>query len=193
MTAIGEEPEPRDGDPAAGRRTAGLDEERRQLRPYRRFLALLLVVAIVGLCGLILRGIIRTLDRLPSAESMQRLEVVDTRALAACAEDLERLEARVRRAGADALGRAAPAEAPDDFDTVARGLETERLKVVARCRLDEPRGDPIITELAHAAAALERLLRAYALLVQRFGAEGRPDVQELREALDRARAQLQAR
>lgn len=171
----------------------GHEEERRQLRPYRRFLAFLLAIAIVVLCALVLRGIIRTLDRLPSMEAMQRLEVVDTRALAACAEDLERLELRVRRAGSDALGQAEALPPPDDFETVVAELETERLKVVARCRLDEPRGDPAMEELARAAASVERLLRDYVLLVQRFGAEGRTESRETQEALGRARELLRAR
>ena len=171
----------------------GRDEERRQLRPYRRFLAILLAISITGLCALILRGIVRTLDRLPSTETMQRLEVVDSRAIAACAEDLERLEARVRKAGGEALALAEPAPAPEDFETVANTLETERLTVVARCRLDEPRGDVALEELARAAVGVEELLRAYTLLVQRHSVEVRTESREIGEALERARTSLRAR
>lgn len=166
MAPAGDNPHPR-------------DEERRQLRPYRLFLSLLLAIAIFGLCGIILRGIINTLDRLPTAETMQRLDVVDVRALRACAEDLGRLEAHTRAEAARALG----AQSPPPWDTLRRALEVERLTIVARCRLDEDSQDPALLELKRASTALESLLRTYTLMFERLDKEGGAARDELQEAL----------
>lgn len=153
------------------------EDERRRFRPYRRFLAVLVLTGALGLSGLILRGIINTLDRLPSAHELDRLEVVDVRALRACAEDLEKLEAKARRAAARTLERSEP------WVPTVDALELERLKIVARCRLDEPRGDPATTELNRAATALENVLRAYTLMFERLRAEGEPEREEMKAAL----------
>jgi len=155
------------------------DEERRQLRPYRLFLVVMLAIAIIGLCGMILRGIINTLDRLPSAETMQRLEVVDVRALRACSEDLGRLEARTRRDAARALSE----QDAISWNTLQHSLEVERLTIVARCRLDEPQGDPAVLELARASTAMENLLRSYTLFFERLHKEGGAARDELHDAL----------
>ena len=65
-------------------------DERRQHRPYRQFLAIVVIGSALALSGVALRGIINTLDRLPRADTMDRPEIVDVRALRACAADLER-------------------------------------------------------------------------------------------------------
>lgn len=162
------------------------DEERRRFRPYRRFLAVLVLIGSLGLSGLILRGIVNTLDRLPSAETMDRLEVVDVRALRACAEDLERLELQARKVAARALERDEP------WAPHAEALETERLRVVARCRLDEPGSDPAINELTRAANALEGVLRTYALAFERVQTEGGPERDEMKAALRALQPLLEA-
>lgn len=162
------------------------DEERRRFRPYRRFLAVLVLVGAFGISGLILRGIINTLDRLPSVETMDRLDVVDVRALRACATDLERLEVRARKDAANTLEKDLP------WVPVLRTLETERLRVVARCRLDESREDPAIQELSRAATALENVLRVYTLAFERIKNEGGPERDEMRAAVRAVEPLLEA-
>ena len=81
---------------------AGGEEE--QNRPYRRFVGLIFALAVALACVLILRGVIRHLDRLPSAGDQARPPSVDVRALRACAEDLDKLTAKVLRLGSRALG-----------------------------------------------------------------------------------------
>ncbi len=140
------------------------DEERKQLRPYRVFLALLIIICLTALCGMVLRGIVNTLDRLPSTATMQRLDEVDVRALRACADDLGKLEGRIReRAGDTVVG-----EADLSWEQSRQAFELERLQIVARCRLDEPGADPAVQELARAATALENVTRTYTLLFERL-------------------------
>lgn len=164
-------------------------EEKKALRPYRRFVGVLFALTIVVLSVLILRGIIRSLDRLPSAESLHRPSHVDTRALRACAEDLEKLELRIRTVGAQALKEVAG----PDWSAQEQALEVERLTIVARCHLDQPTSDPAAQDLAVAAGAIERLLRTYGLLHARHVAEGQPLSKEAAEALARAISALKAR
>ncbi len=170
------------------------DRERRELRPYRRFVIALFALAIAVLCGFVLRGIVRTLDRLPSSAGLYRPDRVDDRALRACGEDLERLEARVRRAAGEALGRGPEARGSDRaWAAVATKLELERLGVVARCHLEEPGQDPAQQALAGAAERLEALVGVYGLLVAREEREALPESEALRRALERAAAVLDAR
>jgi hypothetical protein len=170
------------------------EHERRALRPYRWFVVLLFALAIATLCGFILRGIIRTLDRLPSSAGLHRPEEVDVRALRACAEDLERLEARIRRAGGEAVSGAFPEEqAALDWRRTADALELERLTIVARCHLEEPGADPAQRELSFAAAKIEALLSGYGLLRARFEAETGLDARDARRALDRGQLDLRGR
>ncbi len=163
------------------------EEERRQLRPYRRFVGLIFALAITVPSIFILRGIIRVLDRLPSAETMYRPQQVDTRGLLACAEDLERLELKMRRAAADYLIQPSGA----DWKSIAQGLEVERLSLMARCHLEAPH-NPAAQELAHAAHQLEGLLRSHSLLFERHGVDAAAHSQESRAALGRAREILRA-
>lgn len=166
-------------------------EEKKALRPYRRFVGLLFALTILLLSVLILRGIIRSLDRLPTAGTLARPAVVDTRALRACAEDLEKLEARTRLVGGQALAHREPTN--PDWAAQEQGLEVERLTIVARCHLDQPSGDPVVQDLSGAANAVERLIRTYGLLHARLVAEGHPLSKEVAEALGRANAALKAR
>lgn len=179
-----------DADPVVEERR---EEERRHLRPYRRFLAVVLLIAISAFSWFVLDGIIRALDRLPSAAAMQRLEVVDDRALLACTEDLGKLELRVRQAASLLLAAAPAPTPPTDWESQADLLETRRLEIVARCRLDEPGSDAAQRALARAAAHIEQLLRSYSLLEARFAVEGRPAASEAARALQDARQTLEAR
>ncbi len=170
------------------------DEEGKALRPYRRFVRILFALAIVGFCAIILRGIIRTLDRLPSVERLDRLERVDDRALRACAEDLDKLEARVRVAGGEALSRAPEPDVNEEaWKVTADAIEVDRLRIVARCRLEEAPSDPAAADLLAAAQAIEALIRSYHFLHARHVAEGLPESTQAREAIGRAVQTLESR
>lgn len=162
------------------------DEERRQLRPYRVFLALLIIVGLTALCGMVLRGIVNTLDRLPSTATMQRLDEVDVRALGACADDLVKLELRVRERVAETVA----SESDRPWEQSRQAFELERLQVVARCRLDEPGTDPATQELARAATAVESLVRTYTLLFERLNNERTAQDLEFKDALRSVRRLL---
>lgn len=169
-------------------------EERKQLRPYRRLVGAIFAVAVVVACVLVMRGIIRHLDRLPSLEGLAKPKVVDVRGLRACAEDLERLEVRIRTSAGLAFTELpvdGAAESP--WDVHAKALELERLQIVARCRLNEPTTDGAVADLEKAVGELEELLRAYSLLYARHEESGIPHAKEAREALRRALAALAAR
>lgn len=167
--------------------------ERRANRPYRRFVgavfALLLAIVATG----VLRGIIQRLDRLPSVESFPGPERVDDRALLACAEDLGRLEARIRSTAGRSFARDPEAEPRIDWPSEAALLETERLRLVARCRLHQTGGDAVVADLATAAERIEAQLRSYNLLFDRYADDGERSGADARGALRRARAALQSR
>lgn len=169
-------------------------EERRQLRPYRRLVGVLFTVAVSVAAVIILRGIIRHLDRMPTAGVPDKSTVVDVRALRACAEDLEKLEARVRQGASAAFG-VLPAEdrAPADWESIAHPFEVDRLSIVARCHLEEPTTDTIVTDLEAASNEIEALIRSYALLYGRHSEDGLPHALEARRILKRAGAALSAR
>ncbi|MCK6550941.1 hypothetical protein L6R52_34205 [Myxococcota bacterium] len=169
-------------------------EERKQLRPYRRLVGAIFAIAVVVACVLVFRGIIRHLDRLPSLEGLDKPKVVDVRALRACAEDLDRLELRIRTLAGQAFAEL-PVEgaAQSPWDVHAKQLELERLSIVARCRLNEPTTDGAVADLEKAVGELEELLRSYSLLYARHKESGIPSSKEAREALRRALAALAAR
>jgi hypothetical protein len=169
-------------------------EERKQLRPYRRLVGVIFTVAVVVAAVVILRGIIRHLDRMPSVDALSKPARVEVRALRACAEDLGKLEAIVRQ-NAGLLFSQVPAEdqAPVDWEQISRPLEIERLGIVARCRLNEPSSDPAVGELEKASNEIDALIRAYALLYSRHLESALPHAIEARAALKRAGAALSAR
>ena len=162
------------------------DAEKKSLRPYRRFVRVLFFLAIAAFCAILLRGIVNTLDRLPTAETLDRPERVDDRALRACAIDLDKLEARVRAGGAEALGAPSSAEAPEKaWKTKVDAIELERLKIVARCHLEDDPDDPAARDLAEAAQRLENLIRSYNFLHSRHlesGARREPRSETCAEA-----------
>lgn len=179
-------------------------EERHQLRPYRRLVMAIFSIVLVLICVLILRGIVRHLDRLPSVAAIAKPKVVDLRALRACAEDLERLEGRVRSAAGlvfaalppdprAAAAGAGPNVSPMTWDELARPLEVERIGIVARCRLNEPSEDVAVRDLEHAAGQIEELMRSYALLYARHLEGGLPHALDARSTLERAASALKAR
>lgn len=169
-------------------------EERRQLRPYRRVVGLIFVALLVFGAVVTLRGIIRHLDRLPSVDALYKTPTVDVRALRACAEDLEKLEARVRVVAGRAFSEPPPEEGPaPEWQTVTSELELERLSIVARCRLSEPSDDPAVKDLEDAATHVESLMRSYALQYGRHVEDGVHESRETRRALKRALNALKSR
>lgn len=167
-------------------------EEERLNRPYRRFVRVVFFMAIIALCGGVLRGIIRHLDRMPSALTLERPSVVDVRALRACAEDLEKLEARARKSAGKAYSEPLPGAA-EAWSLLMRELEIERLSIVARCRLDEASEDPVVHDLALAAEGIEGLLRSYSLLFSRHLEDGLRKSRDAQEAVERANVVLRSR
>ncbi len=169
------------------------DEERRQLRPYRNVVRGVFALAVFGICGLLMRGIIGYLDRMPSADTFQRPERVDERALRACAVDLDRLGVAIhRRAGELLTERPGLEPAPtraDPFET----LETERLRIVARCRLDETVSDPAAAAVTRAADETGELLRALGLQYGRHQKDAVPRSREAQRAIREALELLKAR
>jgi hypothetical protein len=170
------------------------EEERRQLRPYRRFVIILFVVVLVALCAFVLRGIIRTLDRLPSISTFQKLDSVDERALLACADDLDKLNLRTRReAGRVFTEIPGPKSTADGWEPIGNKLEQERLQIVARCRLDEAGEDPVAQDLHRAADEMEEVLRSYSLLYARHKEDGLKHAVQAEEAYRRALQALRSR
>lgn len=163
--------------------------ERAHLRPYRRFVQLLFALFIAVPGFLFIRGIIRHLDRLPSIETFDRPQHVDDRALLACAEDLDRLENDIRKKAARAFAQAEEAA----WNQTANELELARRTIIARCRLDEPHDDPVVSDLLSAAVDIERLLHFYGVLHSRFEEEALTKAASVRSALSRAQEALSSR
>lgn len=167
--------------------------ERRANRPYRRVVGLLFAALLLVVAFGVLRGVIQRLDRLPSVESFTPPDRVDDRALRACAEDLDRLEARIRTTAGRSFARDPRAPETPDWQEESEQLETERLRIVARCRLHESGTDAVVTDLTTAADQLETMLRSYNLLFDRHAADGEKASMEVRAALERALAALRSR
>ncbi|GEM_PF-2168453 len=165
--------------------------EEEQNRPYRRFVGLIFALAVVLACVLILRGVIRHLDRLPSAGDQARPASVDVRALRACAEDLDKLTAKVLKLGSRALGEPLPGQ--ENWTETSLELELERVQIVARCRLDEPSQDPVVEDLERAAEGVQGVLRSYGLLSARHQEDGLQQATAARSALERVGTALKSR
>jgi hypothetical protein len=168
--------------------------EEEQNRPYRRFVRIVFALVILVISVLVLRGMIRYLDRLPSVDVRFKPQRVDNRALAACAEDLERLAGRIRIAAGHAFS-VIPAQDAEValWESQARQFEIERLRIVARCRLDEASEDPVVRDLDQASNGVVSLLREYSLLYARFEVEAKSVAGDISGALERANAALRAR
>src|SRR5262249_35064873 len=161
------------------------------LRPYRRLVGAIFAVAIVVGAFVILRGIIRHLDRMPSSDELTKPTVVDVRALRACAEDLERLELRVRQAAGAAFSGLPAEDAPvPDWEVLSKPLVLDRLAIEARCRLNEKSDDAAAVDLATASNEIDALIRAYQVLYGRQVAEVLPHAQNAESALKRASTAL---
>lgn len=165
-------------------------EEKRQLVPYRRFVRVVFFILLTILCAFVLRGIIRSLDRMPSATRSS--VTVDVRALRACAEDLASLERRLRLSAAELMGRPGT-EPAETWQTFAGKLELERLAIVTRCNLDDPSPDPAVNDLRTAASEIEAMASSYGLLYDRLKADGREHSREATEAIRRAATALETR
>lgn len=168
------------------------EEERRELRPYRRFVRIVFFIFLIILCGGVLRGIIRSLDRMPSASGVRPDGPVDVRALRACAEDLERLERRLRLGAGELLVRD-PEIPMESWQSFAQAFELERATIVARCNLDSGSDDPVVRDLKSAASAIEDLARNYGLLYERHEENGIGHSKDALEALRRANEALKTR
>ena len=168
------------------------DEDRRQYRPYRRFVRIVFFLAVGVMTALILRGIIRSLDRMPTPADVRPTGPVDIRALRACAEDLEKLEARLRSAAGKLLARS-PSGKVESWHTFIQPFELDRLSVVARCKLDEPSSDPAVADLSAASSAIEELARSYSLIYEQHKKDGWEQSRESTEALLRANKRLKQR
>ncbi|MBK8013217.1 MAG: hypothetical protein IPK13_17900 [Deltaproteobacteria bacterium] len=182
-------------DDDAAKISNAIDEERRQNRPYRRLVGILFGVAILALVSLFLRGIVRTLDRLPSASVEEHHGAADVRALRACADDLEKLELQIRKSASALFAQSVANEANmPDWRTIALPFEVERLNISARCGLDaDGQENPAVRDLALASSEIEALLRAYALLYDRHRDDGAKRSREARHALDRALKTLESK
>jgi hypothetical protein len=169
-------------------------EEKKRLRPYRRLVGVLFAVAIVVGAVVILRGIIRHLDRMPSADTLQKPQLVDVRALRACAEDLKLLEAKIREAAATALSTT-PAEnqIPPTWESLSRPFVLDRISIEARCRLNEKGTDPVVQDLDTAASEIDAVLSSYQLLYSRNLEAMVPHAQNAQAALKRALDALSVR
>ncbi|MBI2378375.1 MAG: hypothetical protein HYV07_30530 [Deltaproteobacteria bacterium] len=170
----------------APERASSRGAESEQNRPYRRVVALVFTLSVAAICGLIFRGIVRHLDRMPAHE---RPGTVDTRALKACAEDLLRLEESVRKLAGRAFSE--PNAAEPILDQFGE-LEEERSRIVARCTLDQP-NDPASLELERASSKIEDSARSYRLLFHRHHDDGQAASREARAAIERARSILSKR
>jgi hypothetical protein len=169
-------------------------EERKQLRPYRRLVGLIFALAIAVVAVFVLRGIIRRLDRLPSVDALLKPTVVDVRALRACAEDLDKLEVRIRALAGRAFSELPPeGQRAADWQALSADVELERISIVARCRLHEPNEDPVVKDLEEAANHLEALMRSYGLLYGRHEDDGLLHSTDAKRALQRAGTALKSR
>lgn len=169
-------------------------EEKKQLRPYRWLVGVIFGLAIAVVAVFVLRGIIRRLDRLPSVDALFKPNVVDVRAMRACSEDLDKLEARVRLLAGRAFSELPPeGQKIPDWQVLSADVELERLSIVARCRLHEPSSDPVVKDLEDAANHLEALMRSYALLYGRHEDDGVTHSIDAKRALQRANTALKSR
>jgi hypothetical protein len=168
-------------------------EERRANRPYRRFVGFVFATLLLVVTSGVLRGIIQRLDRLPQVETFLRPEHVDDRALRACADDFERLELKIRTVAGRSFARDPSLDSAPNWKSEAPALETDRLRIVARCRLHEASGDAVLVDLSTAGDRIESMLRSYNLLFDRHRDDGEKASVEARAALNRAQEALRSR
>lgn len=151
-----------------------------QLRPYRRLVRILFFIAVILGVGLIFRGVIFNLDQMPTS-GLPKASTVNKNTLRLCANQLQDLERRIRAQAALAL--TAPPPAKSRWAEQVEGFEKRRLRIIARCRLDEASEDPVRLRLKEGAQTLSAELRAYTRLEQRFQEEVLPRMTELEEQL----------
>lgn len=170
-----------------------VEEERRALRPYRRLVFAIFAIFVVVSSVLVLRGIVRHLDRLPALAPSETPKKLDARALRACSEDLSRLESTFRKEAGPLFG--APFVSRETalrrWDVLTSQVELERIAIVVRCALNGPPIDRASTHLAEAATRLEDAIREHTLLFQRHVNSSQARARETRRALQRAEHALQ--
>jgi hypothetical protein len=152
-----------------------------ELLPYR-----LAVYAAFGLvCALLFFAILRSVvgdlyGRGPSAAGAPPSAM-------ACLEDLDRLYAKVSaRAVQPAPGGLETPLLAREWDLWSSRWQVELDQVSARCRLDEDRREPGLSDLASARESLEELRRE----LSRTGAAASQQARRVRDSLAAARAKL---
>lgn len=148
-------------------------EQKRALRPYRRlvFGAFFLFLGIAG--ALVLRGIIRHLDRLPAPEPHRKELRLDARALSACLDDLKKLHLGFKKGTATRFVETyeSPTEARLKWTAFQTETEQKLIKMTSRCQGGDPE-DPLGHAYLRADQAFADLIRMYSLLFERFVQEG---------------------
>jgi hypothetical protein len=156
--------------------------EQQQLRPYRRLVTTVFVLGVIALFAFVGRGIIGHLDRMPSVDQFAQPDFVDHRALKACAEDLNKLERLVRKEAAilfTSIG-------PTPHEPVWQSLKKDRLKIIARCMLNEDGTHPAHHSLQVAAENIESQIRSFYLLYEKHQIESAEYSSQSREAIREA-------
>ena len=160
--------------------------EQQQLRPYRYIVGAFLAVIFAVLITFLVNGIVKHLDRLPSVDQYRQLQTVDSRALKACALDLKQLELQIRNQAGKILSQPKAGA----HEQVWQSFEEQRLKIVARCKLNQESSDPAHISLAKSAELVESELRSFHLLLAKFNRESKEYASEFQAELRRFEALL---
>jgi len=154
---------------AAESQSKAREQERQQLRPYRRLVTALFTIGVMGLCGFMGRGIIHHLDRMPSADQFTQPSAIGHRALQACAEDLSRLERQTR----GSLSNLFKHNRRTPHESVWQKLEHDRLRIIARCKLNHEWNPPLpaVSSLKTAADNIQSQIRSFHLLYSKYQRE----------------------
>ena len=135
----------------------------------------------------LVNGIVRHLDRLPSIDQYQQLRTVDSRALKACALDLQQLEIKIR----NQAGKILTEPQAGAHEEVWQSFEERRLKIVARCKLNQESSDPAHVSLAKSAELVESELRSFHLLLEKFNRESKEYASEFQAEIRRFKTLLE--
>ncbi|MEE2901865.1 MAG: hypothetical protein VYC39_06020 [Myxococcota bacterium] len=164
----------------------GQKSEQQQLRPYRYVVGVFLAIIFAILMTFLVNGIVRHLDRLPSVEQYRQLQTVDSRALKACGLDLQQLEINIRNQAGKILSQPKAGA----HEEVWQSFEEKRLKIVARCKLNQESLDPAHVSLAKSAELVESELRSFHLLLAKFNRESKEYASEFQAEILRFDALL---
>ena len=165
----------------------GQNSEQQQLRPYRYIVGAFLAVIFAVLIIFLVNGIVKHLDRLPSVEQYRQLQTVDGRALKACALDLKQLELKIRTQAGKILSQSKA----DPHEQIWQSFEEQRLKIVARCKLNQESSDLAHISLAKSAELVESELRSFHLLLAKFNRESQEYSAEFQAEIQRFESLLE--